>query len=854
MKFQTLFLTFLSLLFTPLLHAQVPPDDLSGIGFVIDPGHSQNENVGIYGYSEAYKVLDVGIQLREFLRLSNADTVAMTRTDRTVSISVSARATFSQNFAHPNKWFHSIHSDAASMGSSANSILILIPDNCATLSGKICQSKYGNTTISMGNWMSDLMSRTYRIGTRGVYGDKTFGTQFGTNYRNSGLGVFQTSVLSTLSEGGFHTNSRQNLLNMNYESKRSEAKAIWMSMLGHFGVPRPAIRTLVGVITDFESGAPINGAAVTLGIRTYTTNTYENTFKPYAGGDTTLGNGFYYFEGLDAGPQSITVSHPSFGDTTVQVTVIDSFFTFQDARVISALPPRVTTLFPAQGATGILPNATLQLTFSRPLLRSSAESNIYLLAPPESRVAGTFAWSNSDRTVSFKPVEHMLMDTSYRLIVGAGVQDLFNHRLDGNGDGVEGDSLVITFRTRSADVVPPALLSRAPEANTTIGTTNHVINITFDEPLDTTTITNSNVVIQEVGTGIPPTTLRYSEANGRGAINIYSANGLRSGRTYRVRVSGVADQNGNPIPATSPIVWEFSVSATASEFTTIDDFNAGLSNWWQPGASGSTMGIDSASFIHNTSVAPPIIVSSTGSGQLRFFWRTGANDWLVREYLNSGAPRSVLWRKENTRLQVYIYGDASGTLFRFAVDDSADAFPGGTTSNHEVSAWIRIDWVGWRLVEWDLENDPVGTWLGNGKLEGMLRFDSFQIKYEPGASASGQLLFDQLQLARSVVTDINQDPRAVPRAFALQQNYPNPFNPETRISYDVGYETFVKLTVVDILGRHVQTLVAAQQPAGSYTVSWNGRDEFGRPASSGLYLYRLHADQTVITRKMTLLK
>src|SRR3989339_2063380 len=81
--------------------SQTPVTDLSGIGYILDPGHSQNENVGIYGYAEAYKVLDVGLHLREFLRLSNADTVAMTRTDRTVSISVSARASFSQNFPHP---------------------------------------------------------------------------------------------------------------------------------------------------------------------------------------------------------------------------------------------------------------------------------------------------------------------------------------------------------------------------------------------------------------------------------------------------------------------------------------------------------------------------------------------------------------------------------------------------------------------------------------------------------------------------------------------------------------------------------------------------------------------------------
>src|SRR3989339_657024 len=98
------------------LWSQTPVTDLSGIGFIVDPGHSHNENVGIYGYAEAHKVLDVAFHLREFLRLSNADTVLMIRTNRIDTISITQRYTLANNLPHPNKWFHSIHSDAASIG------------------------------------------------------------------------------------------------------------------------------------------------------------------------------------------------------------------------------------------------------------------------------------------------------------------------------------------------------------------------------------------------------------------------------------------------------------------------------------------------------------------------------------------------------------------------------------------------------------------------------------------------------------------------------------------------------------------------------------------------------------------
>ena len=83
----------------------------------------------------------------------------------------------------------------------------------------------------------------------------------------------------------------------------------------------------------------------------------------------------------------------------------------------------------------------------------------------------------------------------------------------------------------------------------------------------------------------------------------------------------------------------------------------------------------------------------------------------------------------------------------------------------------------------------------------------------------------------------------VPGQTALQQNYPNPFNPVTTIEYDLGFidgpYQKVTLTVYDILGRNVKTLVNTQQGIGRYRLKWNGKDQNGVPVSSGIYFVHL---------------
>jgi hypothetical protein len=94
----------------------------------------------------------------------------------------------------------------------------------------------------------------------------------------------------------------------------------------------------------------------------------------------------------------------------------------------------------------------------------------------------------------------------------------------------------------------------------------------------------------------------------------------------------------------------------------------------------------------------------------------------------------------------------------------------------------------------------------------------------------------------------------LPKDFALFQNYPNPFNPSTTIPYSLPSRSHVTIIVYNITGQRVATLVNEIKPAGSYHVDWDGKDQHGRTAASGVYLYELLAGEYADTKKMLLLK
>ncbi len=90
--------------------------------------------------------------------------------------------------------------------------------------------------------------------------------------------------------------------------------------------------------------------------------------------------------------------------------------------------------------------------------------------------------------------------------------------------------------------------------------------------------------------------------------------------------------------------------------------------------------------------------------------------------------------------------------------------------------------------------------------------------------------------------------------FALSQNYPNPFNPETTIQYHLKENAVVKLSVYDLTGRKIKTLVNEVQNRGEYRIIWNGTNNEATPVASGIYLYELNYNGKSLTKKMSLIR
>ncbi len=124
--------------------------------------------------------------------------------------------------------------------------------------------------------------------------------------------------------------------------------------------------------------------------------------------------------------------------------------------------------------------------------------------------------------------------------------------------------------------------------------------------------------------------------------------------------------------------------------------------------------------------------------------------------------------------------------------------------------------------------------LSDLNYQGQVHYRLKQVDYDGATDYSGTV-------------EVTFEPK--PNDYILDQNYPNPFNPVTSIKYSIPEGSHVRLTVYDLLGNQVQTLVDEFKPAGTYSVKFNGAE-----LTSGIYIYRLQAGEFVSTKRMALIK
>jgi len=105
----------------------------------------------------------------------------------------------------------------------------------------------------------------------------------------------------------------------------------------------------------------------------------------------------------------------------------------------------------------------------------------------------------------------------------------------------------------------------------------------------------------------------------------------------------------------------------------------------------------------------------------------------------------------------------------------------------------------------------------------------------------------------SVLLSNDQDV-AMPTVYTLEQNYPNPFNPSTQIRYALPEQSMVTISIYDMMGRKVRTLVSQSLSPGYHTTIWNATNDNGLVVSAGMYIYMIQAGTYQQMKKMVLLK
>ena len=209
------------------------------------------------------------------------------------------------------------------------------------------------------------------------------------------------------------------------------------------------------------------------------------------------------------------------------------------------------------------------------------------------------------------------------------------------------------------------------------------------------------------------------------------------------------------------------------------------------------------------------VCSDTGGGY-NTGW-TDSGEWLeYTVYVPVAGDYTI-----NTRVS----SNESGGTFRIEFD--------GVDKTGELAVPVTGSWQTWTTVSATV-NVPTGLQV----MKFFATSAGFNINY-----------FDITADLASVL------PGVEPTGYALHPCYPNPFNPVTTISYDLPEPATVNLTIYDVSGKLVRSLVASEsEGAGRHETVWNGRDDSGRAAAAGVYYYRLDADRYSQTRRMTLVK
>ena len=245
---------------------------------------------------------------------------------------------------------------------------------------------------------------------------------------------------------------------------------------------------------------------------------------------------------------------------------------------------------------------------------------------------------------------------------------------------------------------------------------------------------------------------------------------------------------------------------------------------------------------------PPLeIVTNPNTGGInssatvaKFTALQAGHPWAGCESLHGADIGSFSFDSTNCIIKIMVWKDVISDVGIKFVDATSAAQPEIKVANTLINQWEELTFdFSSRIGVYPVVKDQI------------VIFSDFDLA---GRTQDNICYFDNISFSPSNSVGVDNRSETFPQGFALEQNFPNPFNPSTTIDYELPENGLVNITIYDITGRHISTLVSSHQNAGYKSTQWNATNDSGEPVVAGLYLYRIEADNFVQTKKMILLK
>jgi hypothetical protein len=542
------------------------------------------------------------------------------------------------------------------------------------------------------------------------------------------------------------------------------------------------------------------------------------------------------------GTYTVTVNAPGFVPSSRAVTVAAHAFNYNDVRLTPNSAPAVTTVTPRNDTTDVFVYDAIRVSFSRAM--NGATIPTALRFTP--LVAGALRSENDNKTFVFEPSFRFEFGTNYTLTIDSTARDIFGRSLDGNRDGIGGDSFVSRFSTIPINIAKPVIVSYTPRKQQTGVFLREVIEVLFNRPIDPVTVGTQSILVA-AGTRRLNVRIFASTENGLHKLSFVPPQNFINGIVYNViMLKTIKDLAGTPMPV--DFRWSFTTTTRADIWETISTFSPTDQPFRDPLQNAFTRNIvrDSTQY----QLARRLAISDSTSGQLRYRFQPPSN--------NSGTVFLELQQPvkldSGEAAALFLYGDNSKNTLSWHFR---------TRNNIAATYQQTMDFTNWRDMSFEVGRDSLT--VNNQKVTALsqapLLFEGLALTNS--GALSGEILFEDLFYVHPPRTAVAARPARLPNNFALEQNFPNPFSPlgqgifgnaETEINFFTPQRAPVKITIVDPLGRLVRVLIEGVMQAGEHRTRWNGRDENAVVAASGIYFVKMRSEKFIAVRKLLLIR